>query len=210
MRGCTRPGKPSQQQACGNRQQRNGRAHRTQRCQAEAFDGAASQQRPQADACIGRRDIQGSGQRLCLRRCTHHPHLAQRKQRGVGHAPDRQRDERECSLPGQPDAAQHAQRQYATERQGRTQWRAIHPAAAQRVADQSNRTEAHQPPPHLCGRNPQQPFEYIGQIGIGSEHGGEHQHRQQHIALQPGLAQHACLFAQRAPRPGNRIGHPQR
>ncbi len=156
------------------------------------------------------RTHQGSRQRLRLGRRTHHPHLAQREQCRMRHTPQGQCDQHERAVAGQPDTGQHAQRQHRAEHQGRAQRRTIDPAPTQCIADQPDSSEAHQPPTHLCRRYLHQPLQHIGQVGIGSKHRGEHQHGQQHIAQQLRLAQHSCLFAQRAPRSGHGVRHPHR
>ncbi|MNQ74357.1 hypothetical protein D3C85_891120 [compost metagenome] len=70
-------------------------------------------------------------------------------------------------------------------------------ATPQAVADQADRTKAHQAPAHHRAIETGQALEHVGQIGISREHAAEHQHRKQDMAKQQGAAQEGELRPQR-------------
>ncbi|MNP32872.1 hypothetical protein D3C76_1260760 [compost metagenome] len=71
----------------------------------------------------------------------------------------------------------------------------IHRTTAQRVADQADRTEAHQAPADHRAIETGEPLKNVRQIGVGGEHATEHHDRQQNVPEYQRAAQDAELRA---------------
>ena len=172
----------------------------------------------QSDTGVGCRYVQSAGQRLGMGCGLHDPHLADREQRGIGNAPQHQRHDQPWQPTGQRHTGSHAQAQQQRERRRDAQRATIDKAPAQPVAEQADRTEAHQPPAHLRRRDTGNALQYVGQIGVRREHRGKHHHRQQHVGDKTRVLEDARLlaqaqalrFGQRGHEHGQRRRHRQR
>ncbi|CFN94568.1 Uncharacterised protein [Bordetella pertussis] len=130
--------------------------------------------------------------------------MADRQQRGLGDAPQRQRERQPVrrlhDLGDEQQAGGHDQ----AEQDGGAQRAAVDQASAEPVAQYAGAAEGHHGPAHDLAVEAGQVLEHVGQVGVGGEHAGEDKQGQHHMAQQPGVAQDAQLGAQAlvlAPRP---------
>ena len=167
----------------------------------------ATDHRAQADAQVGPSDIQRCGKRRRMGRRLHQPHMTDQEHRRLGHAPHRHRRGQADGRVNRRHHCHHARNHERAEHHGRDQRVAIHGAPTQGVADQPDRTKAHQAPADQRAVEPGQAFKDVRQVGIGSEHAAEHQDRQEDMPLHHRTAQDLELRTQSdllILRPGDR------